>query len=240
MGRRHPPLRLPRQPRPPPRPPPRRGTHPPRHLPPLHPRPRRHPRHRHRPQRTRRPQPDGEEVVRTHHQPDPGQPRLRRGHRLPRRLRPRRPRRADRPGHLPTRPGHRRSPRGRPNPAGDVRLGLLPHRPVDMSTLRTALHRHVRQRTDPPLPLLHLLHPHPLRQTRHLRRTPPTRRRPRQRHPQSAARLLRHRRTRPDRHDRTRPRPTRRHHRRPQCGTHRPRPPDHHHRSGHRPVSHRV
>ena len=38
MARRHPPLRLPRRPRQPEtRPPPRRGAHPPRHLPPLHP-----------------------------------------------------------------------------------------------------------------------------------------------------------------------------------------------------------
>lgn len=112
MGRRHPPLRLPRRSRhPAPRAALRRGTDPAGHLPPLHPRPTRHPRHRHRVELSRCPQPDRQTVVRTHHQPDPGQPRLRRGHRLPRRLRPRRPRSAHRPGHLPPRPGHRRRPR---------------------------------------------------------------------------------------------------------------------------------
>jgi hypothetical protein len=112
MGRRHPPLRLPRQPRhaafgaaP------RRGTHPAGHLPPLHPRPARDPCHRHRVELSRCSEPHRQEVVRTHHQPDPGQPRLHRGHRLPRRLRPRRPRSTHRPGHVPPRPGHRRSPR---------------------------------------------------------------------------------------------------------------------------------
>ena len=98
---------------------------------------------------------------------------------------------------------------------------------------RLQVRRHLRHRQAAPLPLLHLLHPRPLR-THRMRRRPP-----RQRCRRRAGRLLP--RTRPDhRSGRGRAGTTRRRHRPAPSRTGHHRRPDHHRRGGHRPLPHRL
>ena len=164
----------------------------------------RHPGHRRRAEPPGRPQPHRQALVWACRRPDPGQPRLRRGHRPRRRLRRGHPRGPDRPAYLAARRLDRRRARRPADPARRQQQRLRPHREDHLSRLRPQVHRHFRDRPQPHLPLLHLLLPRPLRHPRLRRRAAP-RRRHRSRRPPRPRRLL-HPGPRPHRR-RRRPRP---------------------------------
>ncbi len=99
-----------------------------------------------------------------------GQPGLRRLGGVPRHPRRRRPPRHHQPRHLHPRPRHPHRARRAPRQVRGRRLRLPPHRQDPLPTLRTGIPRHVGHRQTQPVPLLHLLHPQPVRHLA-LRRT---------------------------------------------------------------------